>query len=181
MRSPDWDFPESHALYEQAGQVMPGGSTRGSIFYQPHPLYGLRGERCTIEFTDGHRARDFLNNFTSLVLGHGHPEVVKALGDQAQEAVVLGAPTGKEVELAELLCGRMPAVENVVFATTGSEAVMLGLRLARAYTGRQKIAKFEGGYHGGYDQVKVSAMVGPSNWQGRERSPRPVADTGGIP
>lgn len=181
MSTLSWDFPDSHALYRQAQELMPGGSTRGSIFYQPYPLYGRRGDGCTVEFADGHQARDFLNNFTSLVLGHGHPAVVEAIQTQSQEAVVLGAPTATEVELARLLCDRMPVLDKVVFATTGSESVMLGLRLARAFTGRRLIAKFEGGYHGGYDPVKVSAMVGPSKWRGPEISPRPVADTGGIP
>jgi glutamate-1-semialdehyde 2,1-aminomutase len=176
-----WDHPASRDLYDRARTLLPGGTTRGSIFYRPYPLYAVRGEGCTIEFEGGHRARDFLNNFTSLVLGHGHPAVLRALREQLEAAVVVGAPTRTEVELAEVLNARMPTMERLVFSTTGSEAVMLGLRLARAYTGRNTVAKFEGGYHGGYDQAKVSGMVGPARWKGDAEHPVPVPDTEGLP
>jgi glutamate-1-semialdehyde 2,1-aminomutase len=180
MTTVDWDFPVSHDLYERARRVIPGGSTRGSIFYSPHPLYAVEGEGCRVRFEDGHEALDFLNNFTSLVLGHQHPGVVAALRKQLDRAIVLGAPTRGEVELAEVLVERMPAVEQVVFASTGSEAIMAGLRLARALTGREEVAKFEGGYHGGYDQAKVSGMVGPDDW-GDVLEPASVPDTAGLP
>jgi glutamate-1-semialdehyde 2,1-aminomutase len=133
-----------------------------------------------VRFEDGHEALDFLNNFTSLVLGHQHPGVMAAIRKQLDNGIALGAPTRGEVELAETLATRMPAVEQVVFSSTGSEAIMLALRLARAATGRETIAKFEGGYHGAYDHVKVSAMVGPQDW-GDELKPAAVADTAGIP
>lgn len=175
-----WDFPESRALYERARRVIPGGSTRGSIFYRPHPLYGAEGQGCRIRFAGGHEALDFLNNFTSLVLGHRHPAVDAAIRKQLEAGVALGAPTTGEVELAETLVARMPGADQMVFSTTGSEAVMLGIRLARAVTGREHVAKFEGGYHGAYDHAKVSGMVGPEAW-GEEFEPASVPDTGGIP
>ena len=180
MTMPDWDFPLSRQLYERARGVLPGGSTRGSMFHRPHPLYAVEGDGCRIRFEDGHEAIDFMNNFTSLVLGHQHPGVTAALRKQLDRGVVFGAPTRGEIELAETLAGRMPAMERVVFGSTGSEAIMLGLRLARAITGREEVAKFEGGYHGGYDQAKVSAMVGPTDW-GDELEPVSVRDTAGIP
>lgn len=173
-------FPASHALYQRARRSLPGGTTRGSIFFPPHPLYGVAGQGCRIRFEDGHEALDFLNNFTSLVLGHGAAPVTAALHAQIDRGVVLGAPTRAEVELAETLAARMPAIDQVAFSSTGSEAIMLGLRLARAVTGRDEIAKFEGGYHGSYDQVKVSATVGPADW-GDDLEPASVPDTAGLP
>ncbi|MGH3762977.1 aspartate aminotransferase family protein [Actinophytocola sp.] len=180
MTEPAWDFPASRALYERARAVIPGGSTRQSVFYRPHPLYAVAGEGCRVRFVDGHEALDFHNNFTSLVLGHGHPAVLSAAHARLDSGVALGAPTEPEIELAELLAGRFAGVEQVVFCTTGSEAIMLGIRLARAVTGRAGVAKFEGGYHGGYDHAKVSGMVGPDGW-GDELEPESVPDTGGLP
>lgn len=180
MNTADWDFPTSRDLYERACRVIPGGSTRGSIFYTPHPVYAVEGEGCRVRFEDGHEALDLLNNFTSLVLGHRHPEVIAAIRTQLDRGIVLGAPTRGEVELAEVLVERMPGMEQVVFSSTGSEVVMAGLRLARAVTGREHVAKFEGGYHGGYDHAKVSGMVGPDDW-GDALEPASVPGTAGLP
>lgn len=170
----------SEALYERARRVLPGGTTRGSIFYRPHPQYAAAAAGCRVVFEDGHEAVDFLNNFTTLVLGHRHPAVMAAVRDQLDRGNVFGAPTRGEVELAELLVERYRTIERVILTSTGSEAVMAGIRVARAVTGRPDIAKFEGGYHGGYDHAKVSAMSGPDDW-GDEFEPDSVPDTAGIP
>ena len=175
-----WAFPSSAAMFERARKAFPGGVTRASIAMDPHPLYAVSGDGCQLQFLDGHTAIDFHNNFTSLVLGHRHPSVMKAVQEQLEKGVALGAPTQGEVELAEQLMSRMPSAERLIFATTGSEAVMVGLRVARTITGREGVAKFEGGYHGGYDHAKVSGMVDPERW-GNSLEPAGVPDTAGLP
>ncbi|MEX0698312.1 MAG: aspartate aminotransferase family protein [Acidimicrobiia bacterium] len=177
---PQWNHPASAAIYERAQLVIPGGTTRGSIAYGPHPLYAIEGDGARVRFEGGHEAVDFLNNFTTLVLGHRHPVVLAAAHRQLDRGNVLGAPTEYEGRLAQLLVDRLKGVDKVVFSTTGSEAVMVGLRVARAATGREIVAKFEGGYHGGYDHAKFSGMVSPDSW-GDEVMPTAVPDTGGIP
>jgi len=167
-------------MFDRARKVFPGGVTRASIAMDPHPLYAVSGDGCRLQFLDGHAAIDFHNNFTSLVLGHRHPSVMKAVQEQLERGVVLGSPTPGEVELAEELMSRMPSAERLIFATTGSEAVMVGLRVARTITGREGVAKFEGGYHGGYDHAKVSGMVDPERW-GNSLEPAGVPDTAGLP
>jgi len=176
----DGDHASSRGLYERARAVIPGGSSRGSIFYEPHPLYASRSDGCRIWFEDGLEVIDFLNNFTTLVLGHRSPQVMLALKAQLELGNVFGAPTRMEVELAEALCERYAAIDQVIYTSTGSEAVMAALRLARATTGSPGIAKFEGGYHGGYDYVKVSGMAAPTP-SDRTAEPTSVPDTGGIP
>ncbi len=180
MKPSEWNYPESSGLYNRARKVIPGGSTRGSIAYAPYPLYAVSGEGARVRFADGHEAIDFLNNFTTLVLGHRHPAVTAAAHRQLDLGNVLGAPTEHEIRLAELLARRMPGIDQSVFTATGSEAIMLAMRVARAVTGRSLVAKFEGGYHGGYDHAKISGMVGPQRW-GEEQTPRSVPDTAGIP
>lgn len=177
---PHWLFPKSEAIYERARRVIPGGTTRGSIAYGPYPLYALEGDGARVRFAGGHEAVDYLNNFTTLILGHRHPAVTSAAHEQLDRGNVLGAPTEHEVSLAELLVDRMKGMEQVVFATTGSEAVIVALRVARAATDREMVAKFEGGYHGSYDHAKISGMVPPSLW-GDEIMPTPIPDTGGMP
>lgn len=173
-------FPASGQLYERERKVVPGGTTRGSIFYRPFPLYAVEAEGCRLRFEDGHEVVDFLNNFTTLVLGHAHPGVTSAVLSQIGQGNVFGAPTRIEVELAELLVRRYASIDRVLFTSTGSEAIMAALRLARATTGRSHIAKFEGGYHGGYDHAKVSATPSPGEW-GDANEPNSVPDTAGIP
>src|SRR5439155_787193 len=124
---------------------------------------------------------DFNGNYTSLILGHAPPEVVKAI----QEAVVHGlsfpGPTEHEVRLAELLTRRAPSVERIRFTNSGTEATMNAVRLARAFTGRPRIAKVEGAYHGTHDWVLVSVAPDPKAAGGRKR-PKPVpASAGGLP
>jgi glutamate-1-semialdehyde 2,1-aminomutase len=173
-------FPVSRSLYQRALSVIPGGVTRGSIFYRPYPLYAAHGQGCRLAFSDGIEVIDFMNNYTSLVLGHRHPATLSAVRAQLSRGNIFGAPTELEVELAELLVERFASIEKVIFTSTGSEAIMAGIRLARALSGRDGIAKFEGGYHGGYDYAKVSGTVGPDRW-GDEITPSAVPDTAGIP
>ena len=170
----------SRALYDRAVGLLPGGITRTTTYYAPNPAYMVRGEGCYAFDLDGNRYLDYLNNYTSLILGHAHPAVVSAVTAQMQLGSAFAAPTEKEVRLAELICGRVKSVERIRFANSGTEATMFATRLARAFTGRPKIAKFEGGYHGTHDYALVS-MAPALAAAGPDDRPTPIPDTPGIP
>jgi glutamate-1-semialdehyde 2,1-aminomutase len=170
----------SRALYEQALAVMPGGNSRTTTFFDPYPFYVQRGQGAQVWDADGVARLDLNGNYTSLVLGHAHPDVVKAVQDAAAAGLSFPGPTEHEVRLAELLTRRIPSLEAVRFTNSGTEATMNAVRLARAFTGRSKIAKFEGAYHGTHDWVMVSVSPDPKEAGGRRR-PKPVAWSAGVP
>jgi glutamate-1-semialdehyde 2,1-aminomutase len=143
-------------LAQRAKQVMPGGNTRTTVFMAPHPPYAVRGQGAVVVDADGQERIDFVNNYTSLIHGHADPDVTAAVIEQLPYGTAFGMPTEHEIKLAELLVSRVPSVEQVRFTNSGSEAVMMAVKAARAYTGRPMIAKFEGCYHGSYDFVEVS-------------------------
>lgn len=153
--------PGSRALHERALRVMPGGDTRASTFYLPYPTFMDRGEGSELVDVDGNRYVDFVGNYTSLIHGHADPRVAAALAEQASRGTALGAPTELQVRLAETICARIPAMEQLRFCNSGSEAVLNAIRCARAFTGRRMLVKVEGGYHGSYDMVQVSVSPGP--------------------
>ncbi|NIA70429.1 aminotransferase class III-fold pyridoxal phosphate-dependent enzyme [Pelagibius litoralis] len=158
---------------------MPGGNTRTTVYAKPHPIYVKSGIGARVVDVDGLTYLDLDNNFTALIHGHGFTPIAEALREQAVFGTSFGAATEFEVELAELLCERVPYFEHVRFMNTGTEAVMNAVKAARALTGRYRIAKFEGAYHGSYDHVQVSLDSSPSNWG--EGKPRPVAYDVGTP
>jgi glutamate-1-semialdehyde 2,1-aminomutase len=149
--------PKSQALNERARRVMPGGDTRTGTFYAPYPAYMVKGSGATLTDLDGNPYLDLLNNFTSLVHGHAHPDLVRAAMGQLPDGTGYAAPMVPQVELAELLCARVPSVEAVRFCNSGTEATMLAVRAARAYTGRSGIIKMYGGYHGSHDLAAATA------------------------
>lgn len=151
----------SGQLAEQARRVFPGGDTRASAHFAPWPLFVERGEGCRLLDADGHELLDFMNNFTSLVHGHGHPAVVAAVTEQVARGTAYAAPTQSQLALAEHLRARVPSLELLRFASSGSEATLMCLRGARAFSGRQKVLKMEGGYHGSYEQAEVSLIPFP--------------------
>jgi len=152
--------PRSKELYDRAVRVMPGGDTRTGTFHLPYPLFIERGQGCRVWDADGNEYLDFLNNFTSLIHGHAHPSVHEALVTQGTQGTVHGTANTLQVRLAEILCERVASVERVRFCNSGSEATMFALRAAKAFTGKPKVMKMEGGYHGSHDQVAV-AMAPP--------------------
>jgi glutamate-1-semialdehyde 2,1-aminomutase len=154
---------------------MPGGNTRHSIAVSPYPVYVSSGRGCRVVDVEGEERIDFLNNFTSLILGHADPQVVRAVRQRLELGTAFAMPTEPEVEMAELLVERVPSIERVRFCNSGSESVLLALKAARAFTGRPKIAKFEGAYHGIYDYVQVSEGPVPENW-GDAEAPASVLD-----
>jgi glutamate-1-semialdehyde 2,1-aminomutase len=120
------------------------------------PLYAARGQGCRVWDVDGVERIDCINNFTAAIHGYAHPALVRAACAQLDLGTAFGLPTQSEIDLAELLVTRVKSVEQCRFANSGTEAVMSALKAARAYTGRAKIAKCEGAYHGSYDYAEVS-------------------------
>jgi glutamate-1-semialdehyde 2,1-aminomutase len=143
--------PRSAALFERATASIPGGSTRTTIFNPPYPPYMARGDGLRTWDVDGNEYRDFLGNYTSLILGHAHPDVVEAVERQLRLGSAFAAPTEIEVELAEAIRGRLPSVERLRFTNSGTESTMHAIRAARAFTGRPLLAKFARAYHGTHD------------------------------
>jgi glutamate-1-semialdehyde 2,1-aminomutase len=148
--------PGSKALHEKAVRAMPGGTTRTTTYFEPYPLYIERGAGCRIWDVDGTGRLDALGNYTAMILGHAHPKIVEAIRRQAAMGTGFAAANPVEVQLAELLCERVPSIDLVRFCNSGTEATMFAMRLARAFTGRPKIARIEGGYHGTHDYAEVS-------------------------
>lgn len=151
--------PQSFQLFERALQSLPGGNTRTTVYIQPYPFYFDYGNGYDIYDVDGNKRIDFLNNYTSLPLGHAHPDVVAAVQRQAARGMSVAAPSELEIALAEELKQRLPSVERIRFTNSGTEATMLALRAARAFTGRAKIARFDVGYHGSHDYAAASAPM----------------------
>ncbi len=155
---------QSHELYERALAVMPGGNSRHTLVMDPYPAYAVEGRGCRVVDAEGDERIDFVNNYTSLILGHSHPEVTEAVAQVITRGTAFSLPTEYDVRLAELLVERIPYIEQIRFANSGSEGVLLSIRAARAATGRSKIAKFEGCYHGIYDYAQASDSSRPHNW-----------------
>jgi glutamate-1-semialdehyde 2,1-aminomutase len=170
---------KSKQLFERAQRVLPGGNTRLSVFFAPHPLYAVSGQGCRIVDADGVERIDCVNNMTTLIHGHSHPAIVKAVQDAAGRLMAAAAPTEVEIELAEELCARVPSVEKIRYAASGTEAVMFAIRAARAFTGRNLVAKAEGLYNGAYDPMLTGVSPSPESW-GPAEAPATVRDTLGL-
>ena len=154
----------SKQLYEQGLSVLPGGNSRHSIAMEPYPIYVSSGKGSRIIDVEGEERVDYINNMTSLIHGHTHPAVVEAVTKQLEKGTAFAMPTEPELELAQLLTDRVDYIDKLRFCNSGSEAVMMSIKAARAFTGRSKIAKIEGAYHGTYDYAQVSEGPGPDNW-----------------
>ena len=170
----------SAALYQRALKVMPGGCSRNTVLRKPYPLYAERGEGCYVTDIEGVKRIDFANNMASLIHGHAHPEVVSAVTEQLHKGTAFTLATEVEIDYAEHMCSRNSGFEKIRFVNSGTEAVMSCLKAARAYTGRAKIAKVEGAYHGLYDYAEVSQTSAPANW-GEEGRPVSVPVAHGTP
>lgn len=149
-------YTSSRAAFERAKQVFPGGTTRITVPRQPLPIYMASGKGAWLTDVDGNRYLDFNNNFTTLIHGHAFAPVIEAVEQQIRQGSCFANPTRYEIALAEILCARVAVIERLRFVNTGTEAVMFAVKAARAITGRTKIAKFEGAYHGAYDWVSVN-------------------------
>ena len=157
------NLKRSQALFEAARQVIPGGvnsPVRAFRAVGGQPLFIERGQGAYLFDVDGNRYIDYVLSWGPLILGHAHPRVVEALQLAVARGTSYGAPTALETELAELVGEMLPSAQMVRFVNSGTEATMSALRLARAYTGRDKIIKFEGCYHGHADMLLVQAGSG---------------------
>ena len=170
----------SGTLINEAREVFPGGDTRMSAHFAPYPVFIERASGSRLYDADGHEIIDFMNNFTSLIHGHANPAVVAAVTEQMARGSAYAAPTGSQVELGQLIRERIPGVEQLRFTSSGTEATLMGLRAARAFTGRQKIMKMEGGYHGSYELAEVSLVPKPGDRGPLER-PNSVPVDASIP
>ncbi len=174
------DTTRSARTYARARKVLPGGVSRNTVLRRPHPLYAARGEGCRVWDVEGVARIDFANNMASLIHGHAFPPVVAAVTEQLQRGTAFTTATEQEVDYAEFLVARSPAFEMIRFVNSGTEAVMGCLKAARAFTGRPRIAKVEGAYHGQYDYAEVSQTAGPDNW-GAADQPASVPVAQGTP
>lgn len=148
--------PMSEKLHEEACVYFPGGDTRTATFFSPFPHYISKGEGAYIFDVDGNKLLDFQNNYTSLIHGHAHPPTVAAVQKQIALGSAFTAPIELQTKLAKILVDRFPSVDLVRFTNSGTEANMHALRIARAFTGKVKIIKTEGGYHGTTDVFEAS-------------------------
>src|SRR5215210_7237038 len=146
----------SREIFERLERSIPGGNTRSLAYFPPYPLVISSGSGCRIKDADGNEFIDLLNNYTASVHGHAVPAVNEAMRDQATLGTAFPSPGELQAELAERIVGRVASVEKVRFANSGTEAVMMAVRAARAFTGREKIVKVEGGYDGMWEQVPVT-------------------------
>jgi glutamate-1-semialdehyde 2,1-aminomutase len=178
MQYPD-DTSKSAALYERAKQYLPGGNTRTTIFLKPYQIYAARGSGCRVWDVDGNERIDCINNFTAGIHGYAHPELVRVAKQQLELGTAFGMQTESEIDLAQLLAERVSSVEQSRFANSGTEAVMAAIKAARAFTGRPKIAKCEGAYHGTYDYAEVSLDSPPR--MGSQGWPESVPYAAGTP
>lgn len=172
--------PNAEKRFASAGKVFPGGYSRDAVMRDPFPIFVDHGVGSKLYDYDGHELTDFWFNATSLPLGHAHPDVVAAATAQVAKGSAFFGLTDGEIELAETLLERIPSAERIRFTNSGSEAVMMALRIARASTGRDLVIKFEGSYHGSYDDVQWSVAPDVSA-AGDFKSPKSVADTPGLP
>jgi glutamate-1-semialdehyde 2,1-aminomutase len=153
----------SKELFERAKKVIPGGvnsPVRAFKSVGMEPIFIKRAEGAYLYDADGNKYIDHICSWGPMILGHGHPEVVEAVSKALKDGTSFGAPTEAEVRLAEMVVEAVPSIEEVRMVSSGTEAVMSAIRLARAYTGRPKILKFEGCYHGHSDSLLVKAGSG---------------------
>jgi len=153
----------SHDLFQQAQKTIPGGvnsPVRAFKGVGGDPVFFKKGSGAYLFDEDNKRYIDYVASWGPMIMGHAHPEVVKAVQDAAANGLGFGAPTQIETEMAELVCKLVPSIEMIRMVSSGTEATMSAIRLARGYTGRDKIVKFEGCYHGHSDSLLVKAGSG---------------------
>jgi glutamate-1-semialdehyde 2,1-aminomutase len=169
----------SRGLYERGRQTMPLGVESNFRFFEPYPMYVERAQGARVWDADGHEYIDHALCFGALMVGHAHPAIVAAVRAQSERGLLFGMPHAAMLELAEELT-RRHRIDQLRFTNSGTESTMHALRLARAATGREKILKFEGGYHGAHDAVLV-ALKPPAGSSGERRAPLSVPASKGIP
>jgi len=171
---------QSDQLYQRGLHVFPDGTTRVTVERDPTPRYARSGEGAYLEDVDGNRLLDLNNNFTTLIHGHAFRPVMEAVSSQLARGTCFANPTEHEINLAELLIDRIPAIDRVRFVNSGTEAVMFAIKAARAFTGRPGVARIEGAFHGAYDWAELGQAGTPASW-GPLQNPHPVPLYAGVP
>jgi glutamate-1-semialdehyde 2,1-aminomutase len=173
-------LPAADAIYERALAHLPGGNSRTTVFVPPRPPYAVRGAGPFLYDADGRELLDLNNNYTSLVHGHARTEVVEAALAAVRDGSCFSLPTEHEVALAERLAARMPGAPKWRFANSGTEAVMAAIRLARAATGRDRVLRFDGCYHGSYDAAMTPGAPGIPRAVAADVTSVPVGDADAL-
>lgn len=150
---------KSRLMHEEAKQWLPGGDTRTINHFTPYPTFMSHGTGCTLTDVDGNKYVDFVNNMGSMIHGHAHPALVAAASDQFSLGTALGAPVEAQLLHAQIICERVTSIDQVRYVNSGTEATMLALRAARAFTGKSAIVKIDGGYHGVHNDVAVNMFA----------------------
>ncbi|MCX5859737.1 MAG: aminotransferase class III-fold pyridoxal phosphate-dependent enzyme, partial [Proteobacteria bacterium] len=170
------NWTKSSRLFKTAGRYIPGGvnsPVRAFRNVGGNPLFITRGKGSKIFDADGNRYIDYVASWGPLILGHAHPSIVRAILKATAKGTSFGAPTEEETELARLIVQAMPAIEMVRLVSSGTEAAMSAIRVARGYTGRDRIIKFAGCYHGHSDGLLVKAGSGATTFG--------TPDSAGVP
>ncbi|MBT6910050.1 MAG: aminotransferase class III-fold pyridoxal phosphate-dependent enzyme, partial [Rhodospirillaceae bacterium] len=141
--------PNSQAQLEKAAKVLPGGNTRTVLFYPPFPLTMTRGEGCHLWDLDDHQYVDFLGEYTAGLYGHSNPIIRAAIDRALNNGIVMGGQNRAEADLAAAIVDRFPAIDRIRFTNSGTEANLMAVSAARAFTQRDKVMVMSGGYHGG--------------------------------
>ena len=181
------DFERSRELMNQAVRLLPGGvnsPVRAFRAVEGTPPFIVRARGCLLTDADGNEYIDYVGSWGPMLFGHAHPEVVRAVQQAAADGLSFGAPTEREVELARRITAMVPSVEMVRLVNSGTEATMSALRLARGFTGRAKVVKFEGCYHGHVDALLARAGSGAATFGTPDSAGVPagtVADTVCLP
>ena len=152
----------SNLYHQKALEFLPSGSSRTSTHYLPYPVYMEGGEGCFLTDADGNTYLDVHNNYTSLIHGHAHPQVVKEVAAVLSKGVIRGAPTSTIIRHAEMLRKRVESLELLRYCNSGTEATMFAIRCARAFSGKEIIIKMDGGYHGTHDMVEINVSSDPT-------------------
>jgi len=154
----------SQGLFERAKKILPGGVNSPVRAFDPYPFFVERAEGSKLFDVDGRVYIDYCNAYGAMLFGHAYPEVIEPVKAQLERGTLYGTPTEQEVEFAELIQKVYPCMEMMRFVSTGTEATMHAIRVARGYTGRKKIVKFEGCFHGSHDNVLVKAGSGAATF-----------------
>ena len=171
--------PLSAQLQEQAELYLPGGNSRGTGYFGPHPHFIESGKGPYVVDVDGNKSLDFMINATSLILGHANRHISAVIKDQIDLGAAYSGPTESQINLAEILCTRIPSIDTIRFTNSGTEATMMAIRAARLYTGKAKIVKIEGGYHGSHEYVSVSVYTPQDKLN--PSGPAPIPEYDGQP
>jgi glutamate-1-semialdehyde 2,1-aminomutase len=171
--------PASQRFFMEAREYLPGGDSRSTLFYHPYPAVMDRGEGSHLFDIDGNHLLDFTGNHSSLIHGYGRTEVMSAVERQLRKGTCFPGSSAPQLEMARLLCRRIPSLERVRFTNSGTEAAMNAIRAARAFTGRTRIAKVEGGYHGTAEEVMISIQPSAAD-SGEQARPRATANSQGL-